>query len=57
MVETGQDFAFRDAERHRFEEAFPRHRTVTLAGASHFLQEDAGEQIAAEFKAFCTQVG
>jgi len=52
-----KDFAFRDAARHRFEEAFPRHRTVTLAGASHFLQEDAGEQIAAEFKAFCTQVG
>ncbi len=52
-----KDFAFRDAERRRFEEAFPRHRTVTLADSSHFVQEDAGEQIAAEFKAFRGQIG
>jgi len=52
-----KDFAFRDAERRRFEETFPRHRTVALPGSSHFVQEDAGEQIASEFKAFCTQVG
>src|SRR5215472_12854357 len=31
-----KDFGFRDAERRRFEEAFPRHRTVALAEASHF---------------------
>ena len=52
-----KDFAFRAAERRRFEEAFPRHRTVTLADSSHFVQEDAGEQIAAEFKAFRGQIG
>jgi haloalkane dehalogenase len=52
-----KDFAFRDAARHRFEEAFPRHRTIMLADASHFVQEDAGEQIATEFKTFCRQVG
>ena len=47
-----KDFAFRDAARKRFEQAFPRHKTVLLANASHFLQEDAGEQIAEEIKAF-----
>jgi len=52
-----RDFAFRDAARRRFEEAFPRHRTVALAEASHFVQEDAGERIAGEFKAFCRQAG
>ena len=47
-----KDFAFRDSARRRFEQAFPDHRTVLLPGASHFIQEDAGEQIAAEFKNF-----
>ena len=46
------DFAFRDMARKRFEQAFPRHKTVHLANASHFLQEDAGEQIAEEIQAF-----
>jgi haloalkane dehalogenase len=41
-----KDLAFQEAERHRFEQAFPRHTTVLLDNASHFLQEDAGEQIA-----------
>jgi haloalkane dehalogenase len=52
-----KDFAFRDAARRRFEEAFPRNRTIMLPDASHFVQEDAGEQIATEFKTFCRQVG
>ena len=52
-----KDFAFRDAARRRFEEAFPRHRTVALADASHFVQEDAGDRIASEFKAFCRELG
>ena len=47
-----QDFAFREAERARFEALFPDHETVLLEGASHFLQEDAGEEIAAAFRAF-----
>jgi len=47
-----KDFAFRESARRRFEQAFPDHRTVLLPGASHFVQEDAGQQIAAEFKNF-----
>lgn len=47
-----KDFAFREPARVRFERAFPRHRTVLLDEASHFLQEDAGERIADAFRAF-----
>src|ERR1700757_2182327 len=50
-----KDFAFRDTERKRFERAFPRHKTVMLANASHFLQEDAGEQIVEEIKMFLSE--
>jgi hypothetical protein len=35
--------------------AFPKHRTVMLADASHFLQEDAGEEIAREFRVFLAE--
>jgi haloalkane dehalogenase len=52
-----QDFAFREAERARFERIFSRHRTVLLDDASHFLQEDAGDRIAGVFKAFRSEVG
>ena len=52
-----KDFAFRDAERKRFEQVFLTHRTVLLADASHFLQEDAGEQIAELIKGFCREAG
>jgi haloalkane dehalogenase len=47
-----QDFAFREAERARFESLFPDHDTVLLPRAGHFLQEDAGEEIAAAYRAF-----
>jgi haloalkane dehalogenase len=57
IVWGAQDFAFRDAERQRFERAFPKHRTVTLAEAGHFLQEDAGERIAEEIRAFLAANG
>jgi haloalkane dehalogenase len=40
-----KDFAFRDAERERFERLFPNHHTLPLE-ASHFWQEDAGEETA-----------
>jgi hypothetical protein len=50
-----KDFAFRNAERVSFERLFPRHKTVKLASASHFLQEDAGEQIAEEIRAFLSE--
>jgi haloalkane dehalogenase len=50
-----RDFAFDEKERSRFEKAFPKHRTVLLEDASHFLQEDAGERIAVEVRRFLTE--
>jgi haloalkane dehalogenase len=47
-----KDFAFGSAERARFESVFPNHRTVLYPTASHFLQEDVGDRIAAAYKAF-----
>ena len=47
-----KDFAFRDAERERFERLFWRHKTVLLNDASHFLQEDAGDRIAESIRIF-----
>jgi haloalkane dehalogenase len=52
-----KDFAFREAERAHFERIFVRHQTFLLDEASHFLQEDAGDHIAALFRAFRSQVG
>lgn len=42
-----RDFAFRAKERRRFETTFPDHRTISLHGAGHFIQEDAAAEIAA----------
>lgn len=50
LVWGSLDFAFRKAERERFERVFPNHRTVLFERASHFLPEDAGEEIAAELR-------
>jgi haloalkane dehalogenase len=47
-----KDFAFRDAERKRFERLFLRHKTVLLNDASHFLQEDAGDRVAESIRVF-----
>jgi haloalkane dehalogenase len=47
-----KDFAFEDKERARFEQVFPLHKTEVLPAASHFLQEDAGEDIARAFRVF-----
>jgi haloalkane dehalogenase len=44
------DVAFRERERRRWEEAFPDHRTVTLEGAGHYIQEDAAEEISAAIR-------
>jgi haloalkane dehalogenase len=52
-----KDFAFRDAERQRFETTFPAHKTVLLPHASHFLQEDAGEEIAELIRQFLKPKG
>jgi haloalkane dehalogenase len=51
-----KDFAFRDAERTRFERTFAKHTMVVLDDASHFLQEDAGERIAESFRVFRSTV-
>jgi haloalkane dehalogenase len=40
------DPAFGASERVRFEALLPRHRTVLLRGASHYIQEDAPAEIA-----------
>jgi haloalkane dehalogenase len=41
------DVAFRESVRRRWEEVFPRHETVLLEGAGHYIQEDAPEEIVA----------
>jgi len=40
-----KDVAFRAAERRRWEDVFPGHRTVLLDGAGHYIQEDAPDEI------------
>jgi haloalkane dehalogenase len=45
-----KDFAFRAAERRRWEEVFPHHRTVLLDGAGHYIQEDAAQEIVAAIR-------
>ena len=52
IVWGAKDFAFRERERKRFEAAFPDHRTILFDNASHFLQEDVGDEIANAFKSF-----
>jgi haloalkane dehalogenase len=45
IVWGDRDPAFGEQERERFEQVFPRHRTVVLQGAAHYIQEDAADQI------------
>jgi haloalkane dehalogenase len=45
LVWPTKDVAFRGRERERWESIFPDHRTVTLEGAGHYIQEDAPEEI------------
>ncbi len=46
LVWPTKDIAFRETERRRWEQQFPRHRTVILENAGHYIQEDAPEEIA-----------
>ena len=46
-----KDRGFRGRQE-RFEQIFPDHRTVLLENASHFVQEDEPQRIAAEIRAF-----
>ncbi len=50
IVWGDRDFAFRSQERERLESAFPNHRTRELRGAGHFVQDDAGEEVADAIK-------
>ncbi len=45
-----RDQAFKEPQRRRWEGTFPNHRTVLLHGASHYIQEDAPEEIVAAIK-------
>jgi haloalkane dehalogenase len=47
-----RDVAFRAKERVRFESIFRCHRTRLLAGAGHFVQEDAPDEIAEAIEAW-----
>ena len=51
-----KDFAFREADRRRFERIFSKHKTILFDDASHFLQEDAGDRISGSIRAFRSQV-
>jgi haloalkane dehalogenase len=50
LVWGTKDFAFRAAERRRWEQMFPHHRTVLLDGAGHYIQEDAAQDIVAAIR-------
>jgi haloalkane dehalogenase len=47
-----KDLAFQEVERRHFERVFPKHKTILFDDASHFLQEDVGDQIAKAIKDF-----
>jgi haloalkane dehalogenase len=47
IVWPTNDVAFRDREQRRWEQIFPNHRTVSLDGAGHYIQEDAADEIVA----------
>lgn len=50
IVWGDKDQAFRERQRRRWERTFPNHRTHILRGASHYIQEDAPEEIIAAIK-------
>lgn len=50
IVWGDKDPAFREPQRLRWERTFPNHRTEILRGASHFIQEDAPDEIVAVIK-------
>lgn len=46
------DIAFRAQERRRWEALLPRHRTVNVPGAGHYVQSDAASEFAAAIAAW-----
>jgi haloalkane dehalogenase len=51
-----KDFAFREAERQRFERMFSKHKTVLFPDVSHFLREDASDRISESIRAFRSEI-
>jgi haloalkane dehalogenase len=50
IVWPTKDVAFKERERSRWEQVFGDHRTVTLEGAGHYIQEDAPDEIVAAIR-------
>jgi haloalkane dehalogenase len=50
IVWPTRDVAFREPERRRWEQLFADHRTVSLEGAGHYIQEDAAAEIVAAIR-------
>lgn len=51
-----KDFAFQQPERSRFEHVFPKHTTVLLPNAGHFIQEDAPNDISEAIRKWMKEV-
>ncbi len=49
IVWADKDPAFKTPQRSRWERTFPNHRTHILRGASHYIQEDAPDEILTAF--------
>ena len=47
-----RDPGFPRVDLERFEKAFPNHKTIELAGAGHFIFEDAAQEMVREIGAF-----
>ena len=45
-----KDRAFKAPQRKRWEKLLPNHHTVIIEGASHFVQDDAGEELVDEIR-------
>ena len=52
IVWGDRDQAFKEPQRLRWERTFPNHKTVILRGASHYIQEDAPQEIVAAIEAW-----
>jgi haloalkane dehalogenase len=52
IIWGARDLAFQERHRLRFERLFPHHRTVFLAKARHYIQEDEPERVSAEIRRF-----
>jgi haloalkane dehalogenase len=57
LVWPTRDPTFGKRERRRWEEIFPDHRTVTLEGAGHYIQEERPDEIVAAIRSTWTSSG